>query len=63
MSEWLLLYLKPSLMMLHSMHWADGARHSAVLPARPREQVKVAQWNLSSSLPSATHRGFFLPCP
>ena len=37
MSEWLLLYLKSSLMMLHSMHCADGARHSAVLPARPTE--------------------------
>jgi hypothetical protein len=56
-------YLKPSLTMLQSLHCAAGARHRAVPPPAPREQVNVVQWNLRSSLPSATHRGFFLPSP
>uniref|UniRef100_A0A7C9APL8 Uncharacterized protein n=1 Tax=Opuntia streptacantha TaxID=393608 RepID=A0A7C9APL8_OPUST len=34
--------------------------HRLEEPRAPREHVKVVQWNLSSSLPSAAHLGFFL---
>jgi len=34
--------------------------HKLEEPSEPREQVKVVQWNLNSSLPSAAHLGFFL---
>lgn len=49
-------------MMLQSLQCSGGgdeeAQQRAVPPARPREQAKVVQWNLRSSLPSATHLGF-----
>lgn len=31
-------------------------------PFKPREHMKVVQWNRNSSLPSAMHRGCFFGC-
>ena len=49
----------PCLMMLQTPH--PGIEPQRLdEPRAPSVQVKVVQWNLKSSLPSAAHLGFFL---
>lgn len=44
--------------MLQILHFGIASQR-LVEPWRPREQVKVVQWNLKSSFPSAMHLGYF----
>ena len=49
----------PCLMMVHTPQ-PGTEPHRLEEPREPRAQVKVVQWNRSSSFPSAAQRGFFL---
>lgn len=51
--------LKPLLMILQTVQFGMEL-HKLDEPFRPSEHIKVVQWNLRSSLPSARQRGCFL---